>query len=85
MSKDVTLYALSTCEYCRKCREYLESLLGSDGFTTHYLDRMMGEERNRCARELRRVNSQFTFPTTVIGDKVVVGNKQEVLKDLLGK
>lgn len=85
MSRDVTLYALSTCEHCRRCREFLESLLGPDGFRCHYIDRMMGEERNTRTRELRRVNSQFTFPTTVIGDEVVIGNKQDKIRELLGK
>jgi glutaredoxin-like protein NrdH len=85
MSQDVTLYALSTCEHCKRCKEFLEILLGQDGFKCHYIDRLIGEERNNRTRELRRVNSQFTFPTVIIGEEVVIGNKQDTIKELLGK
>jgi len=83
MSHDVTMYGLSTCVHCQKARELLESLLGEDGFTLVYMDRLYGDERNDRMRELRRCNPELSFPTIVIDDEVVMGNKEDKIRSLL--
>ncbi|MGE4557819.1 MAG: glutaredoxin family protein [Desulfovibrionaceae bacterium] len=83
MGRNVVLYALSTCAHCRKTRELLESILGEDGFQTHYVDRLSGDERNDRMRELRRVNPELSFPTTVIDGATVVGAREARIRELL--
>lgn len=83
MDNKVTLYALSTCIHCRKTKELLEELLGPDGFDCIYTDRLSGDERNDTLRELRRINPEVSFPTTVSGDDHVVGFKQDRIRELL--
>ena len=85
MKQDVTLYAISTCVHCTRTKELLLELLGQDGFTCVYTDRLSGDERNVTIRILRRVNPDLSFPTTVIGDAVVIGFKEDKLRALLGK
>lgn len=81
--QSVTIYALSTCHHCGKAKELLESLIGADGFTCHYVDRLSGDARNDIMRELRRANPSLSFPTVVIGDTVIIGNKDEEIKAAL--
>ncbi len=83
MSKDATLYALSTCAHCTKTRELLAAFLAPDALTVHYVDRMAGDERNDHMRELRRLNPELSFPTVVIGEEVVIGAKFDKIKELL--
>ena len=83
MTKKVTIYALSTCVHCRKTKELLEELLGTNGLKCIYTDRLSGEERNDTLRELRQVNPELSFPTTVIGNDVVVGFKPDKIHELL--
>ncbi len=84
MPKSITAYGLSTCAHCAKARDLLESLVGEDGFTMVYVDRLTGDERNDRMRELRRYNPQLSFPTIVIDEEVVMGNKEEKIRELLG-
>lgn len=85
MRDDVIVYGLSTCVHCQKARELLESLLGEGNFRMIYMDRLIGDERNDRMRELRRHNSELSFPTIVIGEAVVLGNKEEKIRELLAE
>ncbi|BCS89771.1 glutaredoxin family protein [Pseudodesulfovibrio sediminis] len=83
MSKDVTLYALSTCVHCHNTRDFLTEMLGIDGFKCVFTDRLSGDERNDTMRMLRSVNSELSFPTIVIGDDVVLGFKKDKIRELV--
>jgi len=83
MSKEVTLYALSTCVHCHNTREFLTDKLGIDGFKCVFTDRLSGEEKNDTMRLMRQVNSQLSFPTIVIGDDVILGFKKDKIIELL--
>ncbi len=81
--RDVTMYGLSTCVWCRKMREFLES----EGvvFTVVYVDRLDGAEREAALREVRRWNPASSFPTLVIdGVRSVNGYKPDEAKEVLG-
>ncbi|QJT09625.1 glutaredoxin family protein [Oceanidesulfovibrio marinus] len=80
MSKPL-LFALSTCMHCAKVKELLISL-GVD-FDTLYVDRLAGEDRNERMRELKGYNPAISFPTLVIGDEVVVGHKEQKIREIL--
>jgi glutaredoxin len=52
-------------------------------FECIYVDLLTGEERSETLRELRRLNPEATFPTLVVGDKVIVGYKKEEIRQTL--
>ncbi|QGY40376.1 glutaredoxin family protein [Pseudodesulfovibrio cashew] len=83
MSKKVTLYALSTCPHCHNAMELLTEILGQSGFKLLYTDRLSGDERNIAMRELRAVNPDVSFPTTVVGNKCVIGFKADEIRLLV--
>jgi len=83
MNRKITLYALSTCTHCHNVGTLLEELLGPKGFTHIYVDRLSGDERNITMRALRTKNPEMSFPTTVIGDRVITGEKLDVIRKLV--
>lgn len=48
------------------------------------VDLLAGEERATVIDEVRRLNPDVSFPTIVIGDKIVVGFNESKLKEALG-
>lgn len=79
----VLLYALSTCVWCKRTREFLEE--NSVAFDYVYVDLLKGDERTRAIEEIKRVNPRTNFPTVVVdGDETVVGYDPDRLKEVLG-
>lgn len=75
------LFALSTCVHCAKVKELLISL--NVDFDTLYVDRLAGDERNHRMRELKGYNPEISFPTLVVGDQVVIGAKEQRIREIL--
>ena len=77
----VTLYALSTCGWCKKTKELLSSL-GVD-FNYIYVDHQKGDDRSNIIDEVKRYNPGLSFPTLVIGDKCIVGFHENEIREAL--
>lgn len=77
----ITLYALSTCIWCKKTKELLTSMGVS--FNYIYVDLLKGEDRDKAIQEVKRYNSSSSFPTLVIGDKGIVGYREKEIKEAL--
>ena len=78
---DITLYALSTCIWCKKTKELLTNL--GVGFKYVYVDLLKGEDRANAIEEIKRYNPSTSFPTLVIGDKAIVGYKEKEIREAL--
>jgi glutaredoxin-like protein NrdH len=81
MSAGIKLYGLMSCAHCREMREFLVER--SIPFNCVYLDLLIGDERSDTLRELRNINAEVTFPTMVIGDRVIVGFKKDQIESAL--
>lgn len=78
----VVLFALSTCGWCRRTRALLEELKVEYSYI--YVDLLEGQERGEIIEQVKRFNSQLSFPTLVIDDeKTIVGFNEEEIKELL--
>ena len=78
----VKLYSLSTCIHCRDAKNYLDQCnIKTDCIDVDKLDM---EQRNKLLEEIKRINPECTFPTIVIGNKVIVGFKKDEIKEILG-
>ncbi len=82
-NKKITLYSLSTCSHCRKCRDYIATKNLS--FDYIEVDLLEKTERKPHLMEIRRLNPKCSFPTMVIGDNVVVGFKEQQIAEALDK
>ena len=78
----IVLFALSTCQWCRKTRLLLEEL--EVDFSYIYVDLLEGEERSEIIEEVKKYNPQLSFPTLVLDDgEVIVGFNDEGIKEAL--
>ena len=79
----VTLYALSTCGWCKKTRSFLDE--NHVEYDCVYVDLLKGEEKQEVLVQVRKWNPRSSFPTIVIDDKEsVAGFKKERLQEVLG-
>jgi glutaredoxin-like protein NrdH len=82
MAKNVHLYALSTCGWCRKAKTFLEA--NHIDYTCDNVDLLEGQDKERVKGELERYNPRRSYPTIVIDEaEVIVGFDEEKLRALL--
>ena len=82
MDMKVTLFALSTCGWCKATREFLEK--NNLEPEVILVDLLEGEEKENARAELARFNPRRTYPTTVINDEhVVTGFDEEKFMEIL--
>jgi glutaredoxin len=43
-----------------------------------------GDERTAIIEDVKKLNPNCSFPTIIIGDKVIVGFKEDEIKEALG-
>jgi glutaredoxin len=78
----VKMYTLSTCSHCRATKNFLGECGIQFSFTD--VDLLTGDERRAMIEEVRQLNPNCSFPTIIIGDKVIVGYKEDEIKAALG-
>ena len=78
----IMLYALSTCIWCKKTRELLQSL--GVAFDYVYVDLLKGDDRSQAIDEIKKYNPSTSFPTVVIGGKTIIGFREKEIKEALG-
>jgi glutaredoxin-like protein NrdH len=80
--KPVKMYTLSTCSHCRAAKNLMKNL----GIQFEYVDvdLLSGSERASALEEVRKLNPLCSFPTILIGDTVVVGNREDKIREALG-
>jgi glutaredoxin len=79
----VKLYAISTCIWCRKTRQFLED--NDVAFDFIYVDLLEGDEKEAVKDEVRTWNPRTSFPTLVIDEEqCIVGYKVDDIKETLG-
>ena len=80
--KNVKIYALSTCSHCKSTKKLLSECTVEYDFVD--VDLLEGEERKAILEDVKRFNPKCSFPTIIIGEKVIVGYREEEIKEALG-
>jgi glutaredoxin len=78
----VKIFSLSTCSHCKATKKFLGDCTVKYDFVD--VDLLQGEERAAILEEVKKFNPNCSFPTVVIGDKVIVGFKEKEIKEALG-
>jgi glutaredoxin-like protein NrdH len=78
----VKMYTLSTCSHCRATKKFFDERNVKYEFTD--VDLLQGDERREILEDVRKINPRRSFPTIIIGDKVIVGFKEDEIKEALG-
>ena len=72
---------LSTCNTARQ-QKLLDECTVKYEFTD--VDLLSGAERQAIIGEVKRFNPECSFPTIIIGDKVLIGFKEQEIRKALG-
>jgi glutaredoxin len=78
----VKIYSLSTCSHCKSTKKLLGDCTVKYEFVD--VDLLEGEERKAILEDVKKFNPKCSFPTIIIGDKVIVGYKEHEIKEALG-
>jgi glutaredoxin-like protein NrdH len=78
----VKLYTLSTCSHCKAVKKLLTDL----GIPYEYtdIDLVPRAERESILAEVRKLNPSVSFPTIIIGETIIVGNREDKIREALG-
>jgi glutaredoxin-like protein NrdH len=79
---ELLLFALSTCGWCRKARNFLDE--NSLQYRFVYVDLLEGDPQKVVFEEVVKHNPRKTFPTLVVdGDKVIAGFNEDTYRESL--
>ncbi len=81
MNDGVFVYALSTCPWCRKAKQYFED--SGVAFEAVDVDLLPDDESDRLADEAFDLSGSRAYPVVKIGAEVVVGYAPERYDQLL--
>jgi len=82
MNESVKMYSLSTCGHCKATKKLLNECHVKYEFTD--VDLLEGEERAAILEDVKKWNPNCSFPTIIIGEKVIVGYKEDEIREALG-
>ena len=78
----VTLYALSTCVWCKLTKQFLNENEVSYEFVD--VDLLDEEDKQKVHQTITSKGGNLTYPTTIIDNKVVItGFRKDKLKEAL--
>ena len=80
--KPIKVYSLSTCSHCKSTKKLLNDCTVMYEFVD--VDLLEGAERRAILEDVKKFNPKCSFPTIIIGDKVIVGFKEREIKEALG-
>ncbi len=78
---DVTLYALSTCVWCKKTRALLEEL--GVAYDYEYVDLAAPARQDEVEAEIVALAGRAGYPTLVAKDGYVIGYRPDEIRKLL--
>jgi len=82
MATKVKIYTLSTCSHCKAAKKFLNE--NNIIFDATDVDLLQGTDRETVLNEVVQYNPQRSFPTIIIGDKIIIGFKESDIKEALG-
>jgi glutaredoxin-like protein NrdH len=82
MAAKVKMYTLSTCSHCRATKQFMHDNKVKFDFVD--VDLLQGDDKQRILEEVMRYNPSRSFPTILIGDRIIIGFKEEDIKEALG-
>ena len=80
--KPVKIYSLSTCSHCKSTKKFLSDCTVLYDFVD--VDLLEGEERKAILEDVKKFNPKCSFPTIIIGETVIVGFKENEIREALG-
>ena len=85
MERQIKLYALSTCAWCKKMKKFLSDR--TIPYELEDIDLLTGDVKAEVKAEVAKHNPRLSYPTLVIdgGATVIVGYDEDKLQELFGQ
>jgi glutaredoxin-like protein NrdH len=80
-TKQITLYALSTCPVCKRTSKLIEEM-GLE-FTKIEVDLLDSGEQWIVSKEVKKYNPENTYPTLIVSDVIVGFNEDKIRRALI--
>jgi glutaredoxin-like protein NrdH len=82
MPHKIKMYTLSTCSHCKAAKKFL----ADNGVTFEFtdVDLLQGSEKEDTLKEVVKYNPQRSFPTIIIGNKIIIGFREQDIRETLG-
>ena len=82
MSDSIRMYTLSTCGHCKAAKKFMSD----HGIATQCtdVDLLTGDQRKTTIEEVKKYNPACSFPTILVGDRVIIGFNEAALREALG-
>lgn len=77
----IKIFTLSTCSHCKAAKKFLNDHNVDYDFID--VDLLKGEYRQEVIDEVREYNPNLSFPTIIIEERVIVGFREEEIKEAL--
>jgi glutaredoxin-like protein NrdH len=78
----VKMYTLSTCSHCKAAKKFMAD--NGIPFEFSDVDLLRGSEKENILNEVVQYNPQRSFPTIVIGNKIIIGFREYDIREALG-
>jgi len=81
--RQVKLFAISTCAWCKKTKRLLDD--NEISYEATDVDMLSGDDKEQAREVVRKHNPRVSYPTLIVDDtEVVVGYDEDRIKELLG-
>ncbi|MCX9013776.1 MAG: glutaredoxin family protein [Candidatus Methanoperedens sp.] len=75
------LYTLSTCVHCKATKNFLKE--NGIGYDYVDVDMLAGSEREKVISEVMELTGTCRFPTIIVGKRVILGFREDELREAL--
>ncbi len=77
---EVKIFTLSTCSWCKKTKDLLQSLEVEYDYVD--VDTLQGDDLEAARNEVKKYNSSGSYPTLIVdnGKVVIVGYKEDEIR-----
>jgi glutaredoxin len=76
-----TVYALSTCPYCKRTKRFLES--HKIAYEVVDVDLLDDSKQDEVMDKVEKMTGRRSFPVVIIGKEVIVGHDEDKLRKVL--
>ncbi len=80
---EITLYAMSTCGWCKKTKKLLQDLHVSYDYID--VEQLKSDEKENIEKEVKTCNPRLSYPIIKINDECITGYKETEIKEALEK
>ncbi|MCK9263238.1 MAG: glutaredoxin family protein [Desulfomonilia bacterium] len=82
MTVKVKMYTLSTCSHCKATKEFMNDNKVEYEYVD--VDLLDGDDRRSIMEEVKKINSHVSFPTIIIGERIIIGFREDEIREVLG-